>query len=218
MTTGRRFDLFKKTMDSFLSNCLDRDLIKEWIISDDGSSAKDIRAMKRLYPFIKIYKNKKSGQASNLNNLFSKVKTKWFFHCEDDWLFIRRGHFVREMLNIALYDPMIRNVTLRYWKGELVNNGRHRYHLHRYQPWIYDKEFVKNTNCCWYGYTLNPGLQHLPTVKRLGKYDESFNIHSRFFDRPQAIRYGTYGYKRVNLTAEYIKHIGDNNSAYLNDG
>ena len=50
ITTCKRFDLFEKTMNSLLQ-CLDIEMIDNWLCVDDNSSEDDKRKMKELYPF-----------------------------------------------------------------------------------------------------------------------------------------------------------------------
>lgn len=215
MTTFNRYRLFQKTLDSFLSMCLDKDLISSWIISDDGSSEEDLQKMQNNYPFLQIYRNPGKGQASNLNNLFSKVETLWFFHCEDDWLFRVKDNFLRKAMDIALENEDIKNITLRHWIGgeeRKTANGM-RFNVHVYNPDALQREICK-TDAWWCGYTLNPGIQNKMTVDLLGKYDEKFPIDRRQWDREQARMYFHLGLKRANLLGNYIEHIGEEKSAY----
>jgi hypothetical protein len=213
MTTGGRLNLFLRTMKTFHECCLDKDLITDWIISDDRSSNEDIHAMKQYYPEFTIHRSPKPGQAANLNNLFSKVKTEHFLHYEDDWETISKGHFIREMFDVMDADPKIKNVILRYWQGPLIVKGDLRYRGHYFNRKL-GLGMSAYSDTGWYGYSLNPGLQHLPTVQKLGKYDEDFDITDRYWDRPQAKKYMAMGLRRANLCREYVKHIGELRSAY----
>jgi len=215
ITSGRRFNLFVKTMGSFLDCCLDRDLIVRYICSDDRSSKEDLGRMKELYPFLEIYSSLRSGQAANLNNVFSKVDTDFFFHCEDDWLFVKKDNFLRKLFDITNSDNRLKNVTLRHWKCVYVkrNGVEYRMHVHFTKDRLaYNDPLVLRTDCMWYGYSLNPGLQHLPTVRQLGPYDEEFEKNNpkvpQYFDRPQAQKYMEMGLKRANLVENYVEHIG----------
>lgn len=218
-TTFNRMDLFIKTIDSFLSTCKDKDLISRWLIGDDGSSEQDLQNIASLYPFVEIFRNPKKGQAANLNNLWSKVDTEWFFHCEDDWLFTRKDNYIRKLFDIIEKENNVRNATLRHWEGKtkLCRSKEARekfeYVIHHYDP---DASLEESfcTDCYWCGYTLNPGLQHKPTINLLGKYDESINISSRKWDRPQAQKYYSLGLQRASLKGHYIEHLGEYKSAY----
>jgi hypothetical protein len=215
MTCGRRKDLFMETFESFLRCCLDQDLITRWIISDDGSTPEDLLDIKLEYPFLEIYSNKFNSQAANLNFLFNQVRTEWFFHCEDDWLFLKEDHFIRKMFDVASTDSRIRNVVLRGWNGPFIKVGNVEYRMHVYHP-NGALALVEFNDWRWFGYSLNPGLQHLPTVKEIGKYpvDTTGLPHPRYFDRPPAIAYSLLGYKRANLLEPYISHIGQGRSVY----
>ena len=50
ITSCKRFDLFSKTMNSFINCCKDIDLIDEWLCIDDNSSPEDRDKMKQFYP------------------------------------------------------------------------------------------------------------------------------------------------------------------------
>lgn len=225
ITTFKRRDLFERTMDSFLDTCLDLNLINRWLVGDDGSSSQDLFLMKSKYPFLIICNNPKQGQASNVNNLFSKVGTEWFFHMEDDWLFVKRDNYIQKLFDIVFEDELIRNATLRLWKGENSQKTKTGvdYFVHDFLPLSRyqiknmteeERRKVNQADAMWCGYTLNPSLQHKATVDRLGKYDENFDIKKRSWDRQNAIKYYEIGFKRANLLDKYIEHIGEENSAY----
>lgn len=214
-TTFNRLKLFIETMDTFLDTCLDKYLISEWLVGDDGSSYLELQMMQKRYPFLKILQNPKKGQASNINHLWSHVNTEWFFHCEDDWHFHKSDTYIKHLFDVVFDDEKIRNATLRHWEPDIIKTTRSgvRYGVHRYLPDT-SKEAMRKADSWWCGYTLNPGLQHKPTVEILGRYDESYWIGSRYWDRPQAIRYYELGFKRGNLMGHYIEHIGEGQSAY----
>jgi hypothetical protein len=213
MTCGRRLDLFRRTMDSFLQNCLDQDLIDRWIAGDDRSPPEDLKAMRAEYPFLEVHSSPRPGQPASLNHLFAKggpVGTEWACHWEDDWATVRRGHFLREAMEVASSDPRIRNVVLRGWQGPFVKDGPLQYRYHVY--WPRGSLWWQTNDCLWLGYSLNPGLQHMPTVRSLGPYAE--DADSRFFDRPAAAEYLRRGLLRANLIEPYVEHIGEGRGAW----
>jgi hypothetical protein len=87
ITTCKRLDLFERTMNSFLSMCLDLHLIAQWICIDDTSSQSDREQMQRLYPFLTfIWKSEnEKGHAQSMNQLLDRIRTPYVFHLEDDW-------------------------------------------------------------------------------------------------------------------------------------
>jgi len=201
-------------MESFLANCLDKDLIVRWLVSDDGSSDYDFYAMKRKYPFIEFYRSKKEGQPASLNHLFSKVETEWFFHLEDDWLFCWPDRFIEKLFDIAFDDEKIKNVVLTNWKP--LNPGLFKttkggvgYVIHKFDPTVSDED-QEATDSGWFGLSLNPGLQNTAVIKSLGKFDESLPATTRLWDKAQAKAYMKMGYKRASLSEGrlYVKHMG----------
>jgi hypothetical protein len=212
MTCGRRLDLFVRTMDSFLAKCQDRDLIARWLVSDDRSSEDDLRVMRERYPFLDIEQCPTPGQPASLNRLFARVRTEWFVHWEDDWETVRPGHFIREAVEIARADTRIRNVVFRGWKGPWIKDGTLEYRVHVYNRYCHEIEEALENDWCWFGYSLNPSLQHLPTVRLLGQYDETAT--NRYFDRAIATRYMEAGLLRANPIPKYVEHIGEENPAW----
>ncbi len=208
ITTSRRWDLFYRTMESFIASCRDMDLITRWIISDDSSDSKDLEAAQAKYPMFEVFRSEKPGQPANVNTCFSKVGSEWFFHCEDDWLFTKKDYFIRKMFDIAFDDERIRNITLRGWEGTYVRHGKVEYILHNcIRPC--GLEMQAYCDGSWWGYSLNPGLQHLPTVKKLGTYPDDYSEDNQEWDRPQAQLYLKMGLRRANLVGKYMEHLGE---------
>lgn len=102
ITTCKRFDLFQKTMNSFLHCCEDIHLIDRWICIDDNSSLEDRTKMLSLYPFFEFYfkcKSKK-GHSSSMNIIQDIVTSPYILHLEDDWLFIKKMKYIQPALDI----------------------------------------------------------------------------------------------------------------------
>jgi hypothetical protein len=170
--------------------------------------------IRKEWPFLEIVHAQNTGQPAALNNLFfdQDVKTEWVFHNEDDWYYLKKGHFIREMLDIVHSNQKIKNVVLRHWMPVFVKDGDLEYYVHVFdhffEPEKDKREDITFNDRMWYGYSLNPGLQHLPTIHKLGKYDE-FSM-TRNFDRSHAKKYWQMGYLRANLTQIYMTHLGWN--------
>lgn len=215
-TTFNRLPLFIESMNSFLDTCQDKDLISEWLVGDDGSEKSQIFQMQRRYPFIKVLTNNKVGQHSNLNSLWSHVKTEWFFHSEDDWLYLKKDNYIRKMLDIVLENENIKNVTLRNWTGGEIykTNSGILFNVHKYTPDISHEENLK-TNGKWFGYSIGVSLQHKPTLNILGEYCDLTSPKTRVWDKPIAAKYLCLGFKTANLCEGiYVKHLGEYKSAY----
>lgn len=210
ITTFKRTKLLFRTLHSFFNTCLDLDLIERYLMIDDGTSEEDLKKIKNTFPCFEIHKNPNKGQASSINRIIDMTQTDWFFHIEDDWLFLKRDNYIRKLFDIAHTNLYINNITLRSWKGDVVSHNRGEYILHRFD--FPNPDINEDSN--WFGLTFNPSLNYLPIMKRLGRYNEKHPIHNREWDKLQAYRYWKWGFRRASIIGNYIKHIGENNSAY----
>lgn len=102
ITTCKRLDLFKRTINSFLNCCTDIMLIDEYICVDDNSSEEDRNKMKELYPFFKfiLKTEEQKGHMQSMNIIVDEVKTKYMLHMEDDWLFCEKVPYITSALEI----------------------------------------------------------------------------------------------------------------------
>jgi len=61
-----------------------------WYIIDDLPDSKETREFIKNSNFdLTILNSKNKGLGYSLNKIYSEIKTKYVFHCEDDWLFMR---------------------------------------------------------------------------------------------------------------------------------
>lgn len=188
-------------MESFNECCEDADLIEEVLIGDDGSDDHDVKTM---WEYGRVLRSPLRGHAYNLNNLYSHVKTEWVFHCEDDWLFTRKGHFIRECLEIAEKLDNVKQVgifrTLRE-EGVRVIDG-----VCEIQDYAaYGGE--RNPT-----FSLNPGLTNATALKEIGLFKPIAWMELDF-----GIRYQRAGFVKANTLNDYCTHIGDISAYELNN-
>ena len=202
ITTCKRLRSFIETMNSFIQNCLDLHLIKEWIIIDDQSSEKDIQEMKLLYPFMKLVQKDQNqkGHANSLNIMIEMVTTPYIIYMEDDWKLMAPRHFIRDSIEIATKNELIGQVIFnRYYaecyKDYLTNGGKTQiidqtktmFTFHDFiNPNTKPAEFynyVKSVGDChahWPHFTLNPSLIKTCIFKKVGNFDSTTNEHVNF--------------------------------------
>jgi len=110
MTTCKRYNLFKKTMNSFINCCLDHHLIDQWYIIDDNSDMKDRKLMQEKYPFVNfIFKTElERGHYNSMNIIYSIIENNdftYWIHLEDDFLFVNKRNYITECITILNSDP-----------------------------------------------------------------------------------------------------------------
>jgi hypothetical protein len=205
ITTCKRLEPFKRTVESFIRNCRDVDLIKRWLCFDDGSSDSDIAEMERLG--FQVFRNPGKGHPSNLNNLMTIVDGDRFFHCEDDWWFFRRGSFIRDAMDIMDTNTAVGQVVLI--SQDDVHEGIVRsetadgieFEIHDYS--VHHKEIHPS-------FSLNPGLNRLLAWKECGGFNEVGHFEETF-GRKFMEKYSKY-----NTRKTYVVHIGQTTAYELN--
>lgn len=221
MTTCKRFDLFSRTMDSFLNCCEDvGQHVKEWIVIDDNSSSEDRQRMKEMWPFITLVAKEKAdkGHPRSMNMILKMVTTPYILHLEDDWEFFASGPWIGYLLKILKsndsYGQALFNLgyaednhigaTIQGAKFE-ANPVSHFVHRHLQPHEIAKESKFFPCNCFyWPHFSLRPGLWKMESVKSVGSFDESAD----HFEKEFAIRYNQKGLKTAFLPLIVCNHTG----------
>jgi GR25 family glycosyltransferase involved in LPS biosynthesis len=223
MTTCKRFDLFEKTLNSFLSNCIDIDQIDKFLVVDDNSSESDRKRMKELYPFIEfIFKDENDkGHVKSMNIIRDRVlEYKYQFHLEDDWLFIWKDKYITKCKKVIDSDNnygqclLNKNYSEAFEtiKGGLVkyldnssNNNDYFYEHEHYTGSDLDKHARERSPSVFYWphFSFRVGMTKTSIYNKIGEF------HSvSHFEMEYAHRYVSYGYKTTYLKSIYCIHIG----------
>ena len=241
ITTCKRLDLFKRTMESLLTFCKDTDIIQEWICIDDNSSQEDRDEMKKLYPFFKfIWKTPyQKGHPESLNIVYGHIKTKYVFSFEDDWS-CSKPFLIAPYIDFLESNDNIKQIKLvnRWGKGHtylktIINDSKlykYRYNQNNSRKPLENKEYDKtvaygddntsydsNYGWWWPGFTLNPSIWKVQEFKeKIGLFEEDKKLNS-VFEYDYALRAHAEGFG-IAFTDIGIGHIGTKVSAYvLND-
>lgn len=215
LITCKRFDYFEITFRSFVKNCLDLDLISEIICIDDNSEFSDIQKMRDLItellpnrPLLMCHKHLNKGQKYSMNFLWRNILTKYCFHLEDDWNFIRSGNFIRDGFEILEKYPDIKQSLL----VEGVENSE-QIILNSNQ--IYTILDWKKDNHWWPNFSFRPGLYDIDSIrKEVGFFDNSHDTVERAYAHKYAEKYKT-AYTKSGY--QYCVHIGEVSSFPLNN-
>lgn len=224
ITTCKRYDLFEKTMNSFLNCCIDLDRIDAWLCVDDNSSSADREKMTRNYPFFDFYFKtpQEKGHPQSMNIILDKVDTPYIFHIEDDWKFFAKRNYITELLDILNEDsgygqalinknyteidtdinivggiPKTTSTGLRYFEHEFVPTQED---MNKF----YKKYGPGRQSAYWPHFSMRPSLHRTSVWKDLGSFNETVS----HFEMEYAYRYVKAGYKSVFLESIYCLHIG----------
>jgi GT2 family glycosyltransferase len=199
LTACGRPELLEKTLDSFFKFNTYPHIEKYIIIEDSG--IKDINnhlMLKYRDKNIQWIINKKNiGHLASVDIAYSKVYTKYIFHCQDDWEFIDYS-FIEKSLEIMENNS---NISLVWLRGK--KDTRHPVIEYNDQYDIASKNYSKT----WSGFTFNPGLRKTEDyhkIKPFAPYRSESNISKK--------------YKEMDFTAAVLKtkhviHTGGKQSA-----
>lgn len=225
ITTCKRYDLFHKTINSFLNCCTDIDLVDEWICVDDNSSEEDRAKMKELYPFFTFYFKTKEekGHPKSMNIIRELVQTPYLFHMEDDWKFFCKTNFISRCLDVLSCDNRIGQCLLnRNYMETERDSGRIvggfpnksltglRYYIHEFCPdkkssEEFNRKYNFQPNCAyWAHFSFRPSMIRTFILKDLGE----FSYTDRHFEMEYSYRYIKRGYISAFLESIYCIHTG----------
>jgi len=224
VTTCKRFDLFEKTINSFLNCCVDLDKIDKWLCVDDNSGEDDRKKMQEKYPFFDFYFKTfdEKGHPQSMNIIRSKVTTPYIFHIEDDWKFVCRKNYITQCMDVISQSDKIGQCLINRNYGETEKdikiiggiqnrtNGGTRYYVHEYcaNQKDYDAFFKSHgagANCAyWKHFSFRPSLLKRHILEELGAYDEKIS----HFEQEYSDRYLKAGYVSAFLDDIYCLHIG----------
>lgn len=230
ITSCKRFDLFQRTINSFLKCVRDRYLISEYICVDDNSSDEDRDKMVKMYPFFTFYFKtaEEKGHPQSMNIIKRLCKTKYLLHMEDDWEFLYADNFISKCIHVLTNAPKeqkIKQCLFNKNYGELPDclhrivggefhvtpingssSGGVRYYIHEH---LSTNDFVKkhgpHANCAyWPHFSFRPSVIDTSIFTDIGDFDEK----SDHFEMNYAYRYVAKGYKSAFLEGICCKHIG----------
>lgn len=224
ITTCKRYDLFHKTINSFLKNCQDYHKIDKWLCVDDNSSKDDRIKMQKLYPFFEfIFKGpEEKGHIESMNIIHDKIKDyKYQIHMEDDWLFFEKRDYLTESISVLEtnqnYGQILFNVNYaerdkcRKIVGGIIKyhkNIRYLEHEHYSDKKEYDafiqRNIGKSTQAYWPHYSLRPSVLKVSVLKEIGNY----KCEQGHFEMNYAKKYVQAGYKSAFLDTICCYHIG----------
>jgi GR25 family glycosyltransferase involved in LPS biosynthesis len=202
ITTCKRFDLFSRTINSFLNSCTDLNFIDRWICVDDNSSEEDKIKMNEMYPFFEFYwkSPKEKGHAKSMNIIRHMTKNwSYIFHIEDDWTFYSIQPYITQCLHVLEedytlgqciinpnYSEVATDVNIKGSSHHHTHNG-FSYFLHHHMD---TDSLYKNIGPCmncvyWPHYSLRPGLIRTRVFSQIG----IFNENAPHFEMEYAYRY-----------------------------
>jgi hypothetical protein len=142
-------------------------------------SDQDISWCRDILPFEKldlINTSGRRGQMKNTDHGYGLIQTKYVFHCEDDFQFIKSG-FIEPSIKILEHEPMCINVWLTGWEWDWVppkGNGlqippdHKQFNLDGITYWNVNTVTIGEWGL---GFTWQPAVHRIEDWKKYGGYE-----------------------------------------------
>jgi glycosyltransferase involved in cell wall biosynthesis len=204
LTSCNRLDLLEKTILSIPKLTLNK--IPKKILIDDSADQNCFEKLKKenkngyLIEWTLLLNEEKLGQPGSIDRAYSEVKTKYVFHCEDDWYF-EDGNFIDRSLPILEKYDNILQVTFRSDSPHPVCDD------------VYEEGTDFEFEVLVPGYNGWPGFTYNPNLFRFSAYEEIKPIVGKT-EKDVGLIYKDKELFTVALKHRTVSHIGDGRHVY----
>jgi len=189
ITSAGRKEYLKKTIDSLKKNLLYPRNKIFWCIIDDFPEDKKTREYISTLDFdLKLLNKKNKGHGYSLNRIYSKIKTEFIFHCQDDWKFLKPIP-INKMMNIMRREQFL---------GQLILNRKEEYSS---KP-ILKKDYAEYP--AWFSFNPHLTIIHLFRKHYPFPLKDTEPIWTKKM-RENKYASGIFGYNEGDV---YITHLG----------
>ena len=209
VTSCNRHHLLERTLDSFLAN--NTYPLEQIIVVEDGDQISyELQDKYKSQRILWLSTGRRVGQIAAIDYAYSRVKTPYIFHFEDDWEFYRQGFIERSIQVLRRHRK-----CLQVWIRSLKDTSGHpseprtrRVNDVRWQKLTLDYEGI------WHGFSFNPGLRRLADYVAIGGYGNCAQFDFRRPNKAEAAigrLYKDWGYFAAILSEPiegYVKHVG----------
>tara|TARA_B100001769_G_scaffold275297_1_gene276942 strand:- start:4893 stop:8519 length:3627 start_codon:yes stop_codon:yes gene_type:complete len=212
ITSCKRPELFKKTINSILLTWNDLFRVQKIICVDDGTEKKELIKLKKLYPwieFIEKSENNKGHKSSMqiIRNIVLGSLAKYWINIEDDWLFIKKDDYVKRSINyLQKYENIgVNQILFNKCYGEVIDDIFWEGGKKLEDGLLLHIQNEKKSLCgYWPHFSLRPGITNVNILKKLG----DFTTINTFFEFDYAKKYTENNYKTAYFDEITCIHIG----------
>lgn len=211
LTSCGRINLLKQTIDSFLK--YNTYPIREYYIIDDSADKKKQKTIEEMFghKFKIITNDNNIGLIKSIDRVYALVKTKYIFHCEDDWIFYR-PNFIEDSLKVIEFDPKISYLSLRSNYHDLLENSPSIEYSEAIviNKYLRIKEITNNKRKVNIAFSGNPHLFELNNkIKKLMPFSAWASCESDI-----ELQFAKLGFKGAILENDAVAHIGWQSSTF----
>ena len=202
ITSCGRFDLLKRTLDSFFEK--NTYPIEKIIITEDSTEGKKLENLISQYEnqenkpnFHLIINEVREGQLKSIDKAYKEVDTEYIFHCEDDWEFLK-GNFIEKSMKLLKENPKLLTVGLRSKKDFKEGFFKKEEYISKDGEKFYE---VKDEI-----FTYNPGLRRKSDNDWFGSHEK---LKDKLYEIALSKFYKERHYRTIYFKEKYVEHIGN---------
>lgn len=199
LSCGRFQELLKMVESFYNTNTID---INNFIIIDDSNNKKMLE-INNYYEDVNIIQIPENGHSNNLNMAFdlaNKLKSKYIFLVEEDWIFTK-PFYIEQSKKILKSDNKIINVWLR----DLNDTNGHPLNKYNHKNINY-LTLEKYYN--WHGFTFNPSLKRVKDFINIDFNNFKDDKKHYLMEKKADDYFFINGFYSVILPIAYIYHTG----------
>lgn len=203
VTSCNRLELLLRTIQSF--NKMNTYPIAEFIIIDDSGNTPAHRQICEWFPtYTKIFNGRNMGLIDSIDRVYPTIRTKYVFHMEDDWEFIKPG-FIEPSLKIIENNHMVMQVWISNIHNQPVDTE-----IQMADGVPYKQASLDGMDHLWHGFTFHPGIRSMRTYKELAPWGQWSPSTDFLAKRECKIgeEYFRKTYRAAVLMDEYCVHTG----------
>lgn len=206
LTSCGRLDLLERTINSLDETFWDKIPVK--IITEDSANEnifEEVRVQNEngyLKGWTILCNELKLGQSASIDLAYSKVKTDYVFHLEDDWEFYDDTFIDRSLPILEKYDNIIQ-VTFRGNTPHLTD------------PTLFEAETENEFNVLIPGYNGWPGFTYNPNIFKFSAYEKVKPIAKKQ-EKDIGLIFNKFELFTARLKTPCVDHIGDGRHVPLN--
>lgn len=209
----RRLKLLDRTIETF--NEFNTHPLYELIIVNDSGDKVIHQQLKKLYPDYTLVLNRQNvGLVKSIDLGYKHIKTEYFFHSEDDFLFVKSG-FIEDSLAIMKENDFIEEVWLGNWNSHPVEPGIWKAGEVEYRI-LQENHMRGDDGNAWHGFSMACGLKRHSDYRQVAPYYK-VKYHDTIWHREQAIGevYHKLGYRTAIFLNDYVQYNGMGQSEYI---
>jgi hypothetical protein len=165
VTSCNRLELLKRAIWSFVQ--YNTYPIEDFIIIDDSANIEMHKQLRELYPnYTLILNGRNIGLIDSIDRAYPTVRTKYVFHMEDDWEFVKPG-FIEPSLKIIENNHMIMQVWISNIHGQPVDPD-----IQMADGIPYKQASLDGMDHLWHGFTFHPGIRSMRTYREAAPWSQ----------------------------------------------